>query len=201
MNKPTPRRKDTRQRIEAAALELFVEHGYEKTSLRTITDRLGITKAALYYYFPAKEDILAALSDRLLAGLDDLVTWGQQQPRTPETKQELLRRYSSTLVDAAPILHLVQDNQASLRLTSIGQRVRERISSLAQLIVEPDAALTDNVRGISALFTVYFGPFALQHVQGDAEEKRRAVLDVALELITPGPAAGSPDTPTPEEER
>lgn len=184
MNKPTPRRKDTRQRIEAAALDLFAEHGYEKTSLRTITDRLGITKAALYYYFPAKEDILVSVSERLLRALDELIEWGRQQPAGAATRQELLRRYSETLDDAAPILHLVQDNQAALRGLSIGQMFRDRISALARLVVEPDAPLTDNVRGISALFTVYFGPFALQHVPGDSEAKRQAILEVALDLVT-----------------
>lgn len=187
MNRPTPRRKDTRQRIEATALELFAELGYDKTSLRMITDRLGITKAALYYYFQAKEDILVALADRLLGELDELIAWGAQQPRTPQTKMELLRRYSGLLDGTAPILHLVQGNQAALRGTSTGQSFRDRISSLAQLVVEPDAPLADNVRGISALFTVYFGPLALQHVPGDAEAKSQAILDVALDLLSRSP--------------
>jgi AcrR family transcriptional regulator len=184
MNRPTPRRKDTRQRIEATALELFAEVGYDKTSLRMITDRLGITKAALYYYFQAKEDILVALADRLLGELDELIAWGAEQPRSPQTKMELLRRYSELLDGTAPILHLVQDNQAALRGMSTGQSFRDRISKLAQLALEPDEPLADSVRGISALFTVYFGPLALQHVPGDAEEKRRAILDVALDLLS-----------------
>ncbi|HEY3674033.1 MAG TPA: helix-turn-helix domain-containing protein, partial [Acidimicrobiia bacterium] len=40
---------DTRERILAVANELFIEQGYEGTSLREIADRLDITKAALYY--------------------------------------------------------------------------------------------------------------------------------------------------------
>src|SRR5262249_12854805 len=40
----------TRERIQAIALELFAEQGYEKTSLREIAERLGVTKAALYYH-------------------------------------------------------------------------------------------------------------------------------------------------------
>jgi len=55
----------TRERILDVALELFIQHGYDKTSLRDIADRLGITKAALYYYFERKEDILLELHLRL----------------------------------------------------------------------------------------------------------------------------------------
>ena len=45
---------DTRQRILDVSAELFVEQGYDGTSLREIADRLGFTKAALYYHFPAR---------------------------------------------------------------------------------------------------------------------------------------------------
>jgi len=45
---------DTRQRILDVASELFVERGYDATSLREIAERLGVTKAALYYHFASK---------------------------------------------------------------------------------------------------------------------------------------------------
>jgi AcrR family transcriptional regulator len=185
MNASTPRRKDTRQRIQHAALDLFIERGYEKTSLREIAERLKITKAALYYYFKAKEDILVSLFADLCQTLDELIEWGRRQPRTPETKQELLRRYSDALGDTTPILHFAQDNGAALRDLSAGQAFRERMSALAQLVIEADAPLIDNVRGISALFTVHFGTFALRDLDGEPQQKRRAILDVAIELITP----------------
>ncbi len=54
-----------RERILDVALELFTEQGYEKTSLREIADRLGVTKAALYYHFPSKGDIFLELHLRL----------------------------------------------------------------------------------------------------------------------------------------
>src|SRR5579871_5610112 len=60
-------RGETRERILDVALELFNEQGYEKTSLREIAERLGITKAALYYHFERKEDILLELHLRLHA--------------------------------------------------------------------------------------------------------------------------------------
>lgn len=60
-------RGSTRERILDVALELFLEQGYEKTSLREIADRLGVTKAALYYHFASKEDILLELHLRLHA--------------------------------------------------------------------------------------------------------------------------------------
>jgi AcrR family transcriptional regulator len=56
---------DTRERILDVALELFNEKGYDATSLREIAERLGVTKAALYYHFERKEDIFLELHLRL----------------------------------------------------------------------------------------------------------------------------------------
>lgn len=55
----------TRERILDVALDLFTEQGYDKTSLREIAEALGFTKAALYYHFERKEDILLALHLRM----------------------------------------------------------------------------------------------------------------------------------------
>jgi AcrR family transcriptional regulator len=51
----------TRQQILETARRLFAEHGYDATSLQMIADEMGLTKAAVYYHFPAKVDIRHAL--------------------------------------------------------------------------------------------------------------------------------------------
>jgi AcrR family transcriptional regulator len=53
--------RDTRSEILDVAMELFTSQGFDGTSLRQISERLGITKAALYYYFPGKDDMMRAL--------------------------------------------------------------------------------------------------------------------------------------------
>jgi len=55
----------TRERILDVALDLFVDQGFDKTSLREIAERLGVTKAALYYHFESKDEILQALHLRV----------------------------------------------------------------------------------------------------------------------------------------
>ncbi len=60
-------RGSTRERILDVALELFTAQGYEQTSLREIATRLGVTKAALYFHFERKEEILLELHMRLHA--------------------------------------------------------------------------------------------------------------------------------------
>jgi len=61
------RQGSTKERILEVALRLFNERGYDKTSLREIAEELGVTKAALYYYFETKRQILLELHLRLHA--------------------------------------------------------------------------------------------------------------------------------------
>src|SRR6202020_18082 len=111
---PRRARGDTRERIQGVALELFAEHGYEKTSLREIAERLGVTKAALYYYFKSKEDIVRSLIEDYVAELDDLIAWAQAQPRSSATRAEIVRRYLHIVASGAEVFRMLQQNQAAV---------------------------------------------------------------------------------------
>ncbi|MFF2775330.1 TetR/AcrR family transcriptional regulator [Streptomyces sp. NPDC058052] len=183
-------RGNTRQRIQDVALELFAEQGYEKTSLREIAERLDVTKAALYYHFKTKEDILVGIFEDLTRPMDELIEWAQAQPRTLETRQEVLRRYQVALRAAAPLFRFMQENQATVRELSVGLTFKERMIALTGLIQEPDFATVDQVRCVSAIFTLHAGTFFMQNVEGDPEEKHEAVLEVALDLLNRAHGAG-----------
>ena len=58
----------TVEKILEAAQRLFLEKGYEHTTIQDIVDELGgLTKGAVYHHFKSKEDIICALSDKLFA--------------------------------------------------------------------------------------------------------------------------------------
>ncbi|WP_338698985.1 helix-turn-helix domain-containing protein [Streptomyces sp. Q6] len=183
-SKPHQRRGNTRQRIQDVALELIAEQGYEKTSLREIAERLDVTKAALYYHFKTKEDIVVSLFDDLMTPIDALIAWAKEQPPTLETKREILTRYSLALADAAPLFRFMQENQAQMRELSIGENFKDRMKDLLGTLVPEDVELTDRVRCFSALFSMHAGMFVLKDVEGDPEEKRLAILEVATDLVT-----------------
>ncbi|GHD46968.1 TetR/AcrR family transcriptional regulator [Streptomyces galbus] len=178
------RRGNTRQRIQDVALDLFAEQGYDKTSLREIAERLDVTKAALYYHFKTKEEILVSIFEDLTQPIEDLIEWGREQPHTLQTKQEIVRRYGQALDDAAPLFRFMQENQATIRELRIGESFKSRMQSLREIIIDPDAPLADQVRCVSALFTLHAGMFLLQDLEVDPEERRAAVLEVAIDLVT-----------------
>ncbi|MER7928576.1 MULTISPECIES: TetR/AcrR family transcriptional regulator [unclassified Streptomyces] len=186
------RRGDTRQRIQDVALELFAEQGYEKTSLREIAEHLDVTKAALYYHFKTKEEILVSIFEDLTKPIEDLIEWGRGQPHTLETKQEIVRRYGDALDGATPLFRFMQENQATVRDLRIGERFKERMRGLREIVIDPGASLVDQVRSLSAIFTLHAGMFAVQDLEGDPEDKRKAVLEVATDMITQAHAGSKP---------
>lgn len=178
------RRGNTRQRIQDVALDLFAEHGYEKTSLREIAEHLDITKAALYYHFKTKEQIIVSLFEDLTQPIEDLIEWGKDLPHTLDTKLELLRRYGQALTDAAPLFRFMHENQATVRDLRIGEAFKDRMRGMRDILIDPDAELVDQVRCVSALFTLHAGMFLMQDIEADPEERRKAVMEVAIGLVT-----------------
>src|SRR4029077_1297459 len=62
-----PKRSSAQTRVLDAAMALFADHGVSGTSLQMIADAIGVTKAAVYRQFKAKEDIVIAATERELA--------------------------------------------------------------------------------------------------------------------------------------
>lgn len=180
---PHPRRGDTRRRIQQVALELFAEQGYEKTSLREIAERLDVTKAALYYHFKTKEDIVTSVGEDLTLPITELIEWAEGQPHGLATKQELLRRYSDILWHSTDLFRFLQENQASVKELAIGENFRCSMIALGNLLKDPTAPLASQVRSVTALFSMHAGMHVMRNVEGDPEEKRAAVLEVALDLV------------------
>ena len=59
---------DARERLEAAALDLFVENGYEETTVAQIAERAGLNRATFFRHFTDKREVLFGGED-VLAGL------------------------------------------------------------------------------------------------------------------------------------
>ena len=62
---------DTRERILDAAETLFVEHGFEATSMRMITGRAGVNLASVNYHFGSKEALIQEVFRRRLTWLNE----------------------------------------------------------------------------------------------------------------------------------
>ena len=84
-----------REEILLAAKELFLEEGYDATTIRRIADRVGVSAPALYLYFHDKEAMMLALCDQTFGYLiDDIAEIEKQEPDLIER----LRRFGDAYV-------------------------------------------------------------------------------------------------------
>ncbi|MCL9795133.1 TetR/AcrR family transcriptional regulator [Frankia sp. AgKG'84/4] len=86
--------------------------------MRDISERLGLTKAALYYYFPSKETILDALLEPLMTDLARLVDLVRQSP--PPTPAALVEQLAEVMAGPGGVL-LAFINDPSIIRRRIGQ--------------------------------------------------------------------------------
>lgn len=63
----SPVARKRRDEIVSAATDIIASEGLHRLSLGRIEERIGMSRGQLTYYFPAKEDILLAVFDRMLA--------------------------------------------------------------------------------------------------------------------------------------
>ena len=183
---------DTRARLRKLALQLFSEQGYEKTSLREIAEHLGVTKAALYYYFKSKEDIVRSLVEDYVADLDELIAWGKAQPCTVATRAEIVRRYVHVISSGTEVFRMLHQNQAAVASLATakerGEVFRERMDALIDLLTEPGAPLRDQVRAASSLISISYCCLRFENRVSSQEELEQALMDVAMELVGASPA-------------
>lgn len=175
----------TRARIQDVALELFTEYGYDKTSLREIADRLGVTKAALYYHFKSKDDIVTSLLDDFVSGIDAVVTWADGETPTPETRRELIRRYSEVMREqGARFMRFMAENQPAMREHKGGEEMKRRMSVLATFISDPADPLPVQIRSRMALFTLHAARMAMRDAPDlSNDELHDAALEAALSML------------------
>ena len=70
----------TEAAIRAAAVSLIARHGYAAVSMRQLATEVGVQAAALYRYFPTKEDLLFTLMREHMQDL--AVAWHSERPAT-----------------------------------------------------------------------------------------------------------------------
>ncbi|MGN6149540.1 MAG: TetR/AcrR family transcriptional regulator [Rhizomicrobium sp.] len=73
------RKRETRERILAAAYRLFSEKGYTDAAMADIADAADIHVATLFTHFKSKKELSGALADEAIAELENLVAEGRER--------------------------------------------------------------------------------------------------------------------------
>ncbi|HVW39890.1 MAG TPA: TetR/AcrR family transcriptional regulator [Amycolatopsis sp.] len=188
------RRSDTRERIQQVALDLFVEQGYAKTSLREIAERLDVTKAALYYHFRTKEDIVHSLFEDIAERVDEILAWAREQPQ-PAPREQVVRRLAE-LVEGklVRVWRFVQENQPALKELDVANPLMTRMQELFGILCAGETDLETLLKIRLSLVALVMGNNPEVLPGTGAEERSEVGLRVALQLVSPRGREGETGT-------
>ena len=93
------KRERRRDEILRAALQAFREHGFHRTTLDHIAERLGVRKTALYHYFPDKDAILHACHVDSLAQLERISVEARALASPPEQLRHVIVEHVRVMTD------------------------------------------------------------------------------------------------------
>ncbi|MEU4217977.1 helix-turn-helix domain-containing protein [Actinoplanes sp. NPDC026623] len=174
---------DTREEVKTVALRLFSTRGFEQTSLREIAEELGITKAALYYHFASKHDLLSALITPLVEDLQAFFAGAEARARTDQ--RGVLEDYFDMCARHRQVFAgLLRDVQVLSELDLVATMIHWR-SRLDAMLVGDDPV--DRVRAVVALGGLQDCVILFP---GDAATAaiRTHAIDAALRALTPHPS-------------
>ncbi len=176
---------DTRAEIQEVALELFTTNGYDATSLREIAERLGITKAALYYHYDSKEAIIHGVFEQRVADFDALIEWAEAQPRTPELPAAIFQRWFdlNTTSGLRMIRFAVANHNAMRDHAPDKGGAMQRIQRIVALIGGPDVTMSEQMRITMALLSINIAVMAGQGLAADDDAIISAAKEAATSLL------------------
>lgn len=147
-----------RERLAEAALELFVEKGYDAVGVQEIVERANVTKPSLYHHYGNKRGVLdalaAAVDDRLFALLGDAMEYAHDLPRDLERIVAELLRFAGEYPAHARLLLAAQNGPVGSETREALGATWRRLSADVERFFRDAAADHGNMRGRSREYTV-----------------------------------------------
>ncbi|GAA2417365.1 TetR family transcriptional regulator [Nonomuraea africana] len=171
----------TFERILEAARVLFAARGYRATSMRAIADEVGITKAALYYHFDSKEEILRQLTIPLLDELEAVLAEAESGDSAEQVRWRAIEGYVDVHLRHRQTLTMLVKDMTLLVQAPIADRFRTAIALANELVAGPGAGFEQRVRACQVVAGLA-DPVVLFR-DTPAEQLRSLILDGARALL------------------
>jgi AcrR family transcriptional regulator len=166
---------EIRDQILESALRHFETKSYSGTSFRDIADELGLTKAAIYYHFPAKQGLIDALVAPANEQMRSLLKTKEIDRNSPSDMREAMRLYLRVYVDHRRVMTWLTNDVSA----KIERRAHETLRRHWRDLLVPANPTEDQVlRANSAVLLLHYPVWSRWH---DGDEDR--LLDVALDVL------------------
>lgn len=91
--------KETKEKIIAVSTRLFIEKGFEKTSIQDISGALEMSKGAIYHHFSSKEDIIDAVRENKSDRVEETIEQWLNEIQAQSAKEKIIRLLEKDLTD------------------------------------------------------------------------------------------------------
>lgn len=144
---------DTRETIRAVALELFSTKGFEQTSLREIAERVGLTKASLYYHYSSKQALLYTVVEPVLTGWRAIAHEAEALDHTPVNVRHVVEQCLDVLLRNRSVVGVFQRDPAGVAV--VAKSLWEDFLALGQQLVGwlagPASTMAERLRAVAAM--------------------------------------------------
>jgi AcrR family transcriptional regulator len=171
---------DTRARIQAAALELFRAQGAEKTSLREIAEQLHVSKAALYYHFRTKDELIGSLASPFLDGFATLLNEAEAD-EDADIARSIVEGYLDLLFEQRALVRWLRDDYGAASHPNIGPVMNELGRRLRALMGGAEMSFDEQVRVTAALGAL--GTGVAEFPDASSDDLRGPLLSAAWAVL------------------
>ena len=171
-----------RKTIVREAARVFNRRGSHGATLDLVAERLGVTKAALYFHFKTKEDIVNGILQGYLDGLNALIA--AAAPQTPAGREELLRRFAEHQAHwGLNLTKLIRESFTEIGNLPFGLEIKKAFRGLLDTLAGPESTVLEQTRARTAFVAIQSVALAAEDQAADEAELREAALTVALEVL------------------
>jgi len=165
-----------------AALALFVDRGVGDTSLQMIANDVGVTKAAIYYQFKTKEEIVLAVAEVELSGLEEAVDTALGMGGSIQARQWLLARVIDLTVSRRRAVGTLLSDPVLVRYLNEQELYQRLMSRLLAVLFGHEVG--DKARVRAAVLAAGMGSVSNHFVLDvDDDTLRRELLEVLRPLL------------------
>jgi AcrR family transcriptional regulator len=175
---------DAKAEIRAAAVALFLQHGYDGTSLEAVADQVGVTRPAVLYHFGSKEALLRSVVEPGFDALESVVSGFESEGSGLVDQETVVRALVDALLEHRRAIALITRFANDYLVGSIGATAAGLNRRAAALLgVGATSEPATRVRVVATLAALSGIADARVAVALDTAEEREALVRGLVALL------------------
>jgi AcrR family transcriptional regulator len=178
---PRPPRTGIDERILDAAAALFARHGFEQTSLKSLADAVGLSKAGLLHHFPSKDALFEAAWAQSRVLSKQVAEQVAPMPAGPARERRALELLTDIALDRPGLVALLFRS-----MTAPGedpqQQAQDELMINEMFVLDPEKELPRAIRIVAALSAMAVLTL-LANQEGDKTTWRPLILATCYDAL------------------